>query len=122
MPLRTISHPPSAERAPSPPPPFVALDFEIAYYGRAGAYALALVKAGVIVQRACTHEILQCQPSRREPSLATGSSSDNITGPGSSAKASGARDACGGTDVVLEGVAEAVPAAQHPVGGGLHGG
>ena len=72
------------------PPPFVALDFEIAYYGRAGAYALALVKAGVIVQRACTHEILQCQPSRREPSLATGSSSDNITGPGISTKARGA--------------------------------
>ena len=59
-------------------------------------------------------------PCRR--AYGVGSSSDNITGPGSSAKASGARDACGGTDVVLEGVAEAVPAAQHPVGGGLHGG
>ena len=28
----------------------------------------------------------------------------------------------GGADGVLEGVAEALQAAQHPVGGGLHGG
>ena len=74
------------------PPTFVAIDFETADYGRDSACALALVRveAGVIVQRACTHEILQCQPSRREPSLATGSSSDNITGPGISTKARGA--------------------------------
>ena len=54
MPPRTISHPPSAERASSPPPTFVAIDFETADYGRDSACALALVRveAGVIVQRA----------------------------------------------------------------------
>ena len=54
MPPRTISHPPSAERAPGSPPTFVAIDFETADYGRDSACALALVRveAGVIVQRA----------------------------------------------------------------------
>ena len=54
MPPRTISHPPSAERAPSRPPTFVAIDFETADYGRDSACALALVRveAEVIVQRA----------------------------------------------------------------------
>ena len=54
MPPRTISHEPAAERAPSPPPTFVAIDFETAGYGRDSACALALVRvaAGVIVQRA----------------------------------------------------------------------
>ena len=54
MPPRTISHEPASERAPSPPPTFVALDFETADYGRDSACALALVRveAGVIVQRA----------------------------------------------------------------------
>ena len=56
MPPRTISHEPAAERAPSPPPTFVAIDFETADYGRDSACALALalvrVEAGVIVQRA----------------------------------------------------------------------
>ena len=53
MPPRTISHEPAAERAPSPPPTFVAIDFETADYGRVSACALALVRveAGVIVQR-----------------------------------------------------------------------
>ncbi len=53
MPL-TISHEPAAERAPWPPPTFVAIDFETADYGRHSACALALVRvaAGVIVQRA----------------------------------------------------------------------
>ena len=54
MPPRTISHEPAAERAPWPPPTFVAIDFETADYGRDSACALALVRveAGVIVQRA----------------------------------------------------------------------
>ena len=54
MPPRTISHEPAAERAPSPPPTFVAIDFETADYGRDSAWAMALVRveAGVIVQRA----------------------------------------------------------------------
>ena len=54
MPSRTSLHPPSAARAPSPPPTFVAIDFETADYGRDSACALALVRvaAGVIVQRA----------------------------------------------------------------------
>ena len=54
MPPRTISHEPPAERAPWPPPTFVAIDFETADYGRDSACALALVRveAGVIVQRA----------------------------------------------------------------------
>ncbi len=54
MPPRTISHKPAAERAPWPPPNFVAIDFETADYGRVSACALALVRveAGVIVQRA----------------------------------------------------------------------
>ena len=44
MPPRTISHEPAAERAPSPPPTFVAIDFETADYGRDSACALALVR------------------------------------------------------------------------------
>ena len=54
MPPRTISHEPAAQRAPWPPPTFVAIDFETADYGRDSACALALVRveAGVIVQRA----------------------------------------------------------------------
>ena len=54
MPPRTISHEPASERASSPPPTFVAIDFETADYGRDSACALALVRveAGVIVQRA----------------------------------------------------------------------
>ncbi len=54
MPPRTILHEPAAQRAPSPPPTFVAIDFETADYGRDSACALALVRveAGVIVQRA----------------------------------------------------------------------
>ena len=54
MPPRKSLHPPSAQRAPSPPPTFVAIDFETADYGRDSACALALVRveAGVIVQRA----------------------------------------------------------------------
>ena len=53
MPPRKSLHPPSAQRAPSPPPPFVAIDFETADYGRnsTGALALVRVEAGVIVQR-----------------------------------------------------------------------
>ncbi len=43
MPPRTISHPPSAERAPWPPPTFVAIDFETADYGRVSVCALARV-------------------------------------------------------------------------------
>ena len=40
MPLHTPSSPPSAERAPWPPPTFVAIDFETADYGRDSARAL----------------------------------------------------------------------------------
>ena len=40
MPPRTISHEPAAERAPSPPHTFVAIDFETADYGRDSACTL----------------------------------------------------------------------------------
>ena len=54
MPPRTISHEPAAERAPWPPPTFVAIDFETADYGRGSPRALARLRteAGVIVRRA----------------------------------------------------------------------
>ena len=41
MPTRKSLHPPSAQRAPSPPPTFVAIDFETADYGRDSDCALA---------------------------------------------------------------------------------
>ena len=40
MPTRKSLHPPSAQRAPSPPPTFVAIDFETADYGRDSACTL----------------------------------------------------------------------------------
>ena len=53
MPPRTISHEPASERAPSPPPTFVALDFETADYGRDSACALALVRTWQLVAARC---------------------------------------------------------------------
>jgi len=44
MPPRTISHPPSAQRAPWPPPTFVAIDFETADYRPDSVCALVLVR------------------------------------------------------------------------------
>ena len=49
MPPRTISHEPAAERAPWPPPTFVAIDFETADYGRDSACALALVRVRLAI-------------------------------------------------------------------------
>ena len=49
MPTRKSLHPPSAQRAPSPPPTYVAIDFETADYGRDSACALALVRVRLAI-------------------------------------------------------------------------